>query len=415
MSSEVQNIALQELRDTSIAGLTNTCDKAVSVLRNTITSLGEVLRDQKFQPSQYKDVFAVPIKNLELGKKKLEDLAEEIRKQYQENLLGDDRYFCKTYFKVKDVKDWGYRFVDYAAATVALTMIVLEGVKAQESGKEEASGVQNFGVTGGLLILSKILSAATDYRNKKTLEKEMKKTKLLELKYRCDKANEAAAIIHVLQAVNRSIDEVDPNELRGHFKKSIRAIKEENGGVVSKTIAQTIKRELGAIVEDRIFYEAGTIALMKFKYEKKLLKKIIQNWSFLKFVTEGGADAFDPLEAPRGRGGDDPGAGVFDPLQAPRSVIAEDELRAGPFEPLQAPRGVIKMEPVGGNEDATGFSLQEVIVVHPNTDNRGGELRLTAELQYGTGTMSTADSVNGEILSPPNLLSGIAVKRDVLC
>ena len=414
MSSEMQNIALQELRDTSIAGLTNTCDKAVSVLRNTITSLGEVLRDQKFQPSQYKDVFAVPIKNLELGKKKLEDLAEEIRKQYQENLLGDDRYFCKTYFKVKDVKDWGYRFVDYAAATVALTMIVLEGVKAQESGKEEASGVQNFGVTGGLLILSKILSAATDYRNKKTLEKEMKKTKLLELKYRCDKANEAAAIIHVLQAVNRSIDEVDPNELRAHFKKSIRAIKEENGGVVSETLAKTIKRELGAIVEDRIFYEAGTIALMKFKYEKNLLKKIIQNWSFLKFVKKGCADGFDPQEAPRSVAEDDPGAGVFDPLQAPRSVVKDDP-GAGVFDPLQAPRSVITMEQVGGNQDATGFCLQEVIVAHPNTDNRGGELRLTAELQYGTGTMSSAHSVNEEILSPPNLLSGIAATRNVLC
>lgn len=376
MSNEVQNIALQELRDTSIAGLTNTCDKAVSVLRNTITSMGEVLRDQKFHPSQYKDLFAVPIKNLELGKKKLEDLSEEIRKQYQEIHLGDDKYFCNTYFKVKDVKDWGYRFVDYAAATVALTMIVLEGAKARESSNEETSGVQNFGVTGGLLVLSKILSAATDYRNKKTLEKEMKKTKLLELKYRCDKANEAAAIIHVLQAVNRSIDEVDPNELRAQFKKSIRAIKEENGGVVSETLAQTIKRELGAIVEDRIFYEAGTIALMKFKYERRLLKKIMQNWGSLKFTKEEGA---------------------------------------GVFEFLEDPKSSLKEEPGMENQDVNGFSLKEVVVVPSKTGNMAGELRLTAELQYGTGNMSTSEPANEEILSPPNLLSGIVIKRDVLC
>jgi hypothetical protein len=154
---------------------------------------------------------------------------------------------------------------------------------------------------------------------------------------------------------------------------------------------------------------------MKFKYEKKLLKKIIQNWSFLKFVTEGGADAFDPLDAPRGRGVDDPGAGVFDPLEAPRSVIAEDELKAGPFEPLQAPRGVIKMEPVADNQDETGFSLEEIVIVPAELSGVAKELKLTAELQYGTGIISTSISESGETLSPPNLLAGIAVKRDVLC
>ena len=37
----------------------------------------------------------------------------------------DDQYFCNSYFKVKDVKDWGYRGLDYMSAAVALALIVL--------------------------------------------------------------------------------------------------------------------------------------------------------------------------------------------------------------------------------------------------------------------------------------------------
>lgn len=170
----VDLIPAEELRDKSLEGLTNTCDKAVSVLRNTIKSLGTVLKKQKFQPDQFKDVFAVPIQNLEIGKTKLENLLIDIRAQYHDIYFKDDRYFCNTYWRVREVKDWGYRFIDYASAAVALGLIVVEAAKAQNPPDEKSSTVQHWGITGGFLVLSKLLSAATDYRNKKTIEKRAK-------------------------------------------------------------------------------------------------------------------------------------------------------------------------------------------------------------------------------------------------
>ncbi|MBM3194975.1 MAG: hypothetical protein FJZ60_04340 [Chlamydiae bacterium] len=413
-------ISAEEFRDKSLDGLTNVCDKAVSVLRNTITSLGKVLKEQKFHPLQFKEVFAVPIQNLEVGKLKLENLLIDIRTQYHDIHFKDDRYFCNTYLKVRDLKDWGYRFVDYASATVALAMIVVEAAKAQNPQPEQSSMIQHWGITGGFLVLSKVLSAATDYRSKKTLEKEQRKNTLLHLKYRCEKAKEAAAIIDVLKAFTCSIDEIDPIELKTQFKRSIRAIKEVNGGVVSSSTAKELKKELGSLMEEKIFQDAGSAAVLQYKYEKRVLKKIFMAWNQQRFEideTRGGAD----LSA-LGEGGHtivevtETGI-VGDPRL--KEVFREWNHRRAEADSAAGVRGFLpddqsgrlKEEDRGGN----GKEMEAVVVDMVPFDHEEGR-NISANLQYGTGkeaealtlplsTSALAGQSNNPYLSPPNLFA----------
>lgn len=362
ISAPTTLIGVEEIRDRSIEGLTNTCDNAVSVLRNTITSLGTVLREQNYRLSQYKDVFAVPICNLERGKNSLEGLLSDIREQYQEVHNVDDRYFCNTYFKVKDLKDWGYRLVDYASATVALGVITIEAAKAQGATEERSGTMQHWGITGGFLLLSKVLSATTDYRNRKEREKESKRRQLVELKYRCDKAFEVAAMIDVLKAFNRSVDELDPIELKTQFKRSIKAIKEENGGVVSESLAKEIKKGLGSLIEEKIFTEAGSIAVTQFKLEKRKLKKIFDAWNRLRFEIDSGPGV----------------AGV--------GIRGETDQKAAVLVCVEPARG----------------ELRGVVVDSGAPLNKSQGL-MRAELQYGTGIGARAAQVS-RYLSPPNLM-----------
>ena len=418
-------IPAEELRDKSLDGLTNTCDKAVSVLRNTIKSLGTVLRNQKFQLDQYKDVFAVPIQNLEVGKTKLESLLVDIRAQYHDIHFSDDRYFLNTYLKVRDLKDWGYRFVDYASATVALAMIVVEAAKAQDTTSEQPSMAQHWGITGGFLVLSKILSAATDYRNKKTIEKEQRKNALLHLKYRCDKAKEAAAIIDVLRAFTRSVDEIDPTELRTQLKRSIRAIKEENGGVVSENIAQVIKKELSSLLEERIFKEAGSVALMQHRYERRLLKKIFEVWNGGDLKLGGEVD--DVHEDPM--------------LQQQESAIMEASETTIPTNPQLKEYFRNLNQRRFGSENAAGvldWSLQQNQVGFTTNGNRSEEqvgsvmvdvasssneekIEISANLQYGVGTQLNQQTTlqkdfsiqASKLLSPPNLFAAMNRHQEI--
>ena len=362
ISAPTTLIGVEEIRDRSIEGLTNTCDNAVSVLRNTITSLGTVLREQNYRLSQYKDVFAVPICNLERGKNSLEGLLSDIREQYQEVHNVDDRYFCNTYFKVKDLKDWGYRLVDYASATVALGVITIEAAKAQGATEERSGTMQHWGITGGFLLLSKVLSATTDYRNRKEREKESKRRQLVELKYRCDKAFEVAAMIDVLKAFNRSVDDLDPIELKTQFKRSIKAIKEENGGVVSESLAKEIKKGLGSLIEEKIFTKAGSIAVTQFKLEKRKLKKTFDAWNRLRFEIDSGPGV----------------AGVGSREDAHRKAAV-----------------LVCVEPARGE-------LRGVVVDLGAPLNKSQGL-MRAELQYGTGIGARAAQVS-DYLSPPNLM-----------
>ncbi|NDE64088.1 MAG: hypothetical protein EB053_07035, partial [Chlamydiae bacterium] len=52
---------LEDMYDDSIEGLQNKCDKYVSILRNTVVSLGEIFKDQTIQPQQIKDLLTFPI------------------------------------------------------------------------------------------------------------------------------------------------------------------------------------------------------------------------------------------------------------------------------------------------------------------------------------------------------------------
>jgi hypothetical protein len=430
-------IPAEELRDKSLSGLTNSCDKAVAVLRNTITSLGIVMKEQKFHPSQFKDIFAVPIQNLEVGKLKLENLLVDIRIQYHDIHFEDDRYFCNTYLKVRDLKDWGYRFVDYASATVALAMIVVEAAKAQNPQPEQSSMIQQWGITGGFLVLSKILSAATDYRSKKTLEKEQRRNALLHLKYRCDKAKEAAAIIDVLKAFTLSINEIDPIELKTQFKRSIRAIKEENGGVVSKSIARVLKKELGSMIEEKIFQEAGSVAVLQYKYKKRVLKKIFLAWNQQRFEIDERKEEFaDPSKygADDGAHNDVEGAAIFEVAETScqrhsglDEVFKEPNRRRAESD---SAAGVMEYAPTThGNhfflEDKSGTKgvLEEVVVDRVPFDRKEGG-SISANLQYGTGTTaqfliaplrSISDSSpqpENPYLSPPNLLATISCRTE---
>lgn len=413
----VDLIPAEELRDKSLEGLTNTCDKAVSVLRNTIKSLGTVLKKQKFQPDQFKDVFAVPIQNLEIGKTKLENLLIDIRAQYHDIYFKDDRYFCNTYWRVREVKDWGYRFIDYASAAVALGLIVVEAAKAQNPPDEKSSTVQHWGITGGFLVLSKLLSAATDYRNKKTIEKEQRKNALLHLKYRCDKAKEAAAIINVLQAFTRSVEEMDPVEIRRQFKNSIHAIKEENGGVVSESIARVIKKELGSLIEAKIFKEGGAVALAKYKYERAFLKKIFRAWCDIRFSLDDERDLLqeEPLQKESATD-----VAVFEGNTTTSAKLKEifrewnQQRREADNAAGIASLGVHQQK--HPSSDSAGNSrrvILESVVVDTGRENIHEDLGLSATLQFSCEKSAPGlpsknfFSPTTATLSPPNLLASI--------
>lgn len=416
----VKIISAEELRDKSLDGLTNVCDKAVSVLRNTVTSLGKVLKEQKFHPLQFKEVFAVPIQNLEVGKLKLENLLIDIRTQYHDIYFEDDRYFCNTYLKVRDLKDWGYRFVDYASATVALAMIVVEAAKAQNPQTEQSSMIQHWGITGGFLVLSKVLSAATDYRSKKTFEKEQRKNTLLHLKYRCDKAKEAAAIIDVLKAFTRSIDEIDLIELKMQLKRSIRAIKEENGGVVSRSTAKMLKKELGSLMEEKIFQDAGSDAVLHYKYEMRVMKRIFTAWNQQRFEideTRAGAD----LSALQEEGHTIVEVTETGRVKDPRlkEIFREWNYRRAEAESAAGVSGFLPEDQIGQltEEDrgGTGKEIEAVVVDIVPFEHEEGR-NISANLQYGAGkeakvltlplsTSALAGQSNNPYLSPPNLFA----------
>jgi hypothetical protein len=83
LSNEENMASVQEMYDDSVEGLTNKCDKYVSILRNTVVSLGTLLREKKINPSQFQDLFAFPIANLELGRDKLEWVQKKSSRKVQ--------------------------------------------------------------------------------------------------------------------------------------------------------------------------------------------------------------------------------------------------------------------------------------------------------------------------------------------
>jgi|GEM_PF-1730856 len=377
-------IPLEEMYDDSIEGLQNKCDKYVSNLRNTVTSLGEIFKDQTIQPQQIKDLLRFPICNLENGRRKLEWVQTKVRGIYGDDIRKEERYFLNTYFKINDLKSWGYRFVDYASASVALAMIFIEATKSQEKEQESSRLTSHWAVTGGFVVLSKALSAVTDYRNKKINEKALKKGRLLDLKYRCDKIYEATAIIDFLKAITLSVEEIDPVALRCQLKKSVRALKDEGMGIVPRSIAKGVKKRLNDLLEKKIFHEAGSVGLLHFQIEKRALKKTFDAWNRSRFSIDSEASV----------DGDWSSCQVI-PLEEAAGVGLHSNLSNEPQEQIDA-----TVVEVGIVPDAMGIVAdairagenpeQQQVAPHENQN-----FSLTAQLQYGTGysTHSSFSSV----------------------
>jgi len=412
-STEENMASVQEMYDDSVEGLTNKCDKYVSILRNTVVSLGTLLREKKINPSQFQDLFAFPIANLELGRDKLEWVQKKVREKYRKDVQKLDKeegYFCNTYLKVSDLKSWGYRFIDYASASVALAMIFIEASKAQDTTQDSSRLTSHWGVTGGLLVLSKVLSAATDYRNKKLNEKAILKAKLLDLKYRCDKIYEAAALIDLLKAMTRSVSEIDPIALKCQLKRSIRALKEEGANIVPRSIAKDLKKGLSDLLEEKIFQEAGSAALLNFHSEKRNLKRIFDAWNRQRFAVDSETSVEESQSLDEG---------------GCAHIIDEHQDSAGGIMQMQD-QNILTIVDVGGMTEHK--ELENVGIGQPDTSQN---FNLTANLQYGTGystQLSTGSSAQQSFgwntprdqttsfILPPNLLQQHQRAKDLnLC
>lgn len=363
-----ENLAnVEEMYDSSIEGLQNKCDKYVSVLRNTVVSLGEILKDRTLNPSQFKDLFTFPISNLELGRKKLEWVQIKVREKYKEVGSKEDRYFCNTYLKVNDLKSWGYRFVDYASASVALAMIFIEAARSQEESQNTSGLASHWAVTGSLLVLSKALSATTDYRNKKMNEKALERARLLDLKYRCDKIYEAAAIIELLKAMTRSVEEIDPLALKCQLNRSIRALKEESVEIVPRSVAKNLKIGLCSLLEKKIYREAGSVGLLNFQIQKRDLKKIFDAWNRLRFSLDEEKDSGEGQSFNLGN--------CLGELEKQVYDVVEGENR-----PQQS-----RLTSTDKDVEQKKNRLEEIRVEGLGTTQNVDNFSLSAQLQYGTG------------------------------
>jgi hypothetical protein len=277
-------------------------------------------------------------------------------------------------------------------------MIFIEASKAQDTTQDSSRMTSHWGVTGGLLVLSKVLSAATDYRNKKLNEKAILKAKLLDLKYRCDKIYEAAALIDLLKAMTRSVSDIDPIALRCQLKRSIRALKEEGANIVPRSVAKDLKKGLSDLLEEKIFQEAGSAALLNLQSEKRTLKRIFDAWNRQRFAVDSETSVEESQSLDEG--------GCAD-------IIEEPQDSAAGIMQMQNQNSLTIVE-VGGMTEHKEF--EKVGIEQPDTSQN---FNLTANLQYGTGystQLSTGSSAQQSFgwdtprnqttsfILPPNLL-----------
>jgi hypothetical protein len=190
---------------TPISKLKQLCEESVENIRQIIIHLGAVLKDSSYSQSRLSDIFATPQYVIERNIIVLTNVHKEIKARKLAIKTVDNRPFCGTYFTVENVKDFGFRGIDYLAAIVALSLVAVSTSDSLSSSQnltfDTKEAITKGSFTACLLVISKVLSAVTDYRNKKKYDREVEMHQLDELSYKCKKAKEAKGLLTILKSI----------------------------------------------------------------------------------------------------------------------------------------------------------------------------------------------------------------------
>lgn len=262
------------------------CEKSVENIRQVIVSLGETLQAKKYDRYRLQDLYAAPERVIEYNVSVLTKIQSEIIKKRLAIRKEDERLFYNSSLTLKDVKDWGYRGVDYLAAAVALALILLgtsDETSAICQNKNNTDLISKGSLTAILLIVSKVLSAVTDYRNKKKYEKEVELGNLKDLSYKCKKAKEASAILKIMRSVSGTEEIAQNIYLRNACCKTLDRLGEDIDGILDLRTAQLIKKYLTEEIEDKVKRQLMICApsLMHFNNPQKILSRNFYHWKEL--------------------------------------------------------------------------------------------------------------------------------------
>jgi len=135
------------------------------------------------------------------------------------------------------------------AAFVAVALIIMETSDTATKFFGETDVPKGF--TAALVMVSKVLSAATDYRNKQKLEKEKFLGMLKDVEIKCQKIEEAAAIYNVFRSIsalkNQVPTAIDP---RSNCKDAVKLLKGMPEVKIQGDLAKNLKKQLASAIED---------------------------------------------------------------------------------------------------------------------------------------------------------------------
>lgn len=335
--------------------LKEVCEKSVENIRQIIINLGETLKHNRYSLVRLEDVYAAPERVIESNIATLTEIQKEIVKRKLAIKNEDDRYFCNSYFTVKDVKDWGYRGLDYISAAVALALILLgttdDSTTQTASNQTEKEVITKGSLTAFLLIFSKGLSAVTDYRNKKKYEKEVELSQLKDLSYKCKKAKEASAILKIMRSITSAEEPCQNMLLRKVCEQKLGELGDENGGILDHTTAKSLKKQLMQEIDRKIKRQivSRLPSISALKDETSIIRKALYAWRNLTVKTKNQSE---------------PVAGVciqnVAPIKSPPKIFSLNlpplvDEAAGVFPPRSSLGSAIDPQVVGSIEFVAGL------------------------------------------------------------
>jgi hypothetical protein len=249
------------------------CDLAVRTIDETVISVGRTFEDSS--SSQLTSVIQSPLAVLERNIEKLRGVQQTV----EDIMRIKDAPFCGTRFTTRQVTDWTFRGVDYFAAIVAVALIIME--TSDTASKYLGDTDVPKGFTAALVMVSKVLSAATDYRNKKKLEHEKFLGMLKDVRLKCEKIEEAAAIYNVFRSISNLKTElesaVDP---RSQCKDAVKVLKSMPQTKIQADLAKNLKKQLSSAIEiqARELVEARFRAIFDRNNPINIKRRLFERW-----------------------------------------------------------------------------------------------------------------------------------------
>lgn len=249
------------------------CDLAVKTIDETVISVGRTLEESL--TDQITSVIQSPLTVLERNIEKLRGVQNTV----EEIMRIKDKPFCGTRYTTRQVTDWTFRGVDYFAAIVAVALIIME--TSDTASKYLGDTDVPKGFTAALVMVSKILSAATDYRNKKKLEHEKFLGMLKDVRLKCEKIEEAAAIYNVFRSISNLKSEIEAEpDSRLHCKQAVKVLKSMPQTKMQGDLAKNLKRQLSTAIETqaRELVEARFRAIFDKNNPINIKRRLFERW-----------------------------------------------------------------------------------------------------------------------------------------